>query len=990
MSDLLKKDAEFKWTPSHEEAFIKIRKQVTEKSFLWFPDWNAPCYLAVDSCMAGEDLYGMQHNGSWGSVLYQIQRVTEEDIKSYEERNLPLDSIPPLPIIHPVLPMSRAKIKPPNTSVFKEDIELMKNQAEERKECDERLAAEVNEKYQKKMPDGLTNLTDLRKEHGIVYMIKTLGFHSAKFPASAKHLSSMECELNGLCSALQTHYDIMVNMPINYVQVDNTSLVWLINMSKTHVNKIQRYLVKLFSLPIRLVIGHVSGMDFSADAFSRGFYVPELPNKDKQNKDKITLSQSKYAVVLETPFKAAEIITIREVKEALKKGAGKMWIPTLNEMNQIKFLPKKDLREKVELNELRVEELTDSILDNIDDEDYKLMTKQIFKEYAASRLEEREEHSQITRDMYCQLPIQNVIIPPQPTHLFTQNINSRGRAKQIAQLTIDNLSFRQTDLEFEKLLGPDQMLQYQLKDEKLRRIRNQLINGEEIANYHLLYGGGLLMFGQDQIVVPAALTACVIAAAHKHTMHGGSRLIERFIRPIYKINHLRQKIIDLTKGCALCTAYKPRYGRRLEIGRRMLAGAAAGKIWQIDIIEGLTSDGNYNKIMHMIDVVTTLRIAVALTAHAQADTTLRVFKDHILTVFGPAICVELDGASNLGGSKLWQQFCKEYGIELRVSIPHRSQQQGAIEKSHDLLLQAIRISVAEYKQTWVKMLPYICHCINTRKRDCLENLSAQECMFGRELPMSGRYERMEKVTEVKEYLNRTIQTVDEMAKARYKKERGSPLSFPKGTFCYPKREHATGKKNKTRFALLPWEIIIEMTSQVLCTNSIGIIRVFSKNNLKPVHERTLEAFSSLPKLIQKSWGKQFEIAEFKKLPVGFEIPEHWPIESDELDLEAQEVARAGATAMKSTAYFTSQFGNVDSTLYESLIEQFEEYNAGVEGELPEDEDVEDDTGSSESEIEDIEEYEELIEEQIDGTEDEDIDHPRQRYNLRARSKKNYT
>jgi hypothetical protein len=67
LTDLLKKNASFIWTPLQEKAFIALRDELCKEPILQYPNFNEPFILTVDAC--GYAIGGVLSQGSIGKDL---------------------------------------------------------------------------------------------------------------------------------------------------------------------------------------------------------------------------------------------------------------------------------------------------------------------------------------------------------------------------------------------------------------------------------------------------------------------------------------------------------------------------------------------------------------------------------------------------------------------------------------------------------------------------------------------------------------------------------------------------------------------------------------------------------------------------------------------------------------------------------------------------------------------------------------------------------
>ena len=98
---------EFTWTEELLQNFEALKREISTNSFIYFPDYDEPFYLASDIC-----------KDSYASILYQVKTYSKEDLPQLEAGAGDVNNFPSstVPTCHPVLP-GPGKGVPPNLAL---------------------------------------------------------------------------------------------------------------------------------------------------------------------------------------------------------------------------------------------------------------------------------------------------------------------------------------------------------------------------------------------------------------------------------------------------------------------------------------------------------------------------------------------------------------------------------------------------------------------------------------------------------------------------------------------------------------------------------------------------------------------------------------------------------------------------------------------------------------------------------------------------------
>lgn len=175
---------------------------------------------------------------------------------------------------------------------------------------------------------------------------------------------------------------------------------------------------------------------------------------------------------------------------------------------------------------------------------------------------------------------------------------------------------------------------------------------------------------------------------------------------------------------------------------------------EVDECTGLHTDhrSGADAFLSIVDRFTKFTITVPIrTNHAgtnsnhpvttSEDCALILFQ--IFTIVGFPDVIRVDSGTRFMGA--FKALCTARRIKVATCTPHRHQQNGLVERTHGLILRAIRGLETEHAQlhgyldpaNWVEALHEATITVNNCGRLSLSNFSPSEMLFGRELPARG-------------------------------------------------------------------------------------------------------------------------------------------------------------------------------------------------------------------------------------------------------------
>ena len=287
LTKLLRKDEPFFWGPDQQKTFEYLKEVLTERTVLYFSDHSKPYYLAADA--SDRFIAGM---------LYQIKSYSKDEIPALIESlksTKELHKLPPPkhPTVHPLLPRGALGIPSPfkltteginsphnpiNTNSLNENIEL------EFEEC----------------------LDSTDKLH----VVCNVGYYSSSLSKSQAAYSIIEKEALAVVSSLEFFKPQLQGANKVYVLSDSRPFLYIMKLMRCGISRLQRWSIRLFSLPYEIIMCHIKGTMNVADSLTRVWAVEDDIDEKPDMKE---------AILVTSPFKIGQLITYDDLLEALEK-----------------------------------------------------------------------------------------------------------------------------------------------------------------------------------------------------------------------------------------------------------------------------------------------------------------------------------------------------------------------------------------------------------------------------------------------------------------------------------------------------------------------------------------------------------------------------------------------------------------------------------------------------------------------------------------------
>ena len=293
LTKLLRKNEPFIWEQDQTNAFNYIKALLTEFTIQYFVDYSLPLYLACDASdrfVAG--------------ILYQIKSYTKEEIPKLIESlkyTKELHKLPPPkhPPEHPLLPKGALGIPSP-FKLTKEGVESPHDLTKLSKNAQSETFNE----------DSSDNLEEFIGSKDKLHIICNVGYFSSSLSKSQAAYSIIEKEAFAVVSALEFFKPLLHEANNIYILSDSRPFLFIMKLMRFGLSRLQRWSIRLFSLPYTIIMCHVAGVYNYSDCLTRVWAVVDDPESKPD---------MKKAIIVESPFKIGQLITLNDLSDALEK-----------------------------------------------------------------------------------------------------------------------------------------------------------------------------------------------------------------------------------------------------------------------------------------------------------------------------------------------------------------------------------------------------------------------------------------------------------------------------------------------------------------------------------------------------------------------------------------------------------------------------------------------------------------------------------------------
>jgi hypothetical protein len=266
LTKLLRKNEPFVWGEDQENTFQYLKQYFTELTALYFVDYSQPIYVAADASdrfIAG--------------IAYQIKSYSKDEIPKFKEslqHTKELHKLPPPknPTNHPLLPKGAIGIPSPFKLTAEgtnspHDIKKLQKDAQME-------GVEIND----------VDTDDYLESKDKLHVICNVGYYSSSLSKSQEGYSIIEKEAFAVVSSLEFFKPLLQGAKEVYVLSDSRPFLFIMKMMKCGISRIQRWSLKLFSMPYTIIMVHIKGTVNYSDSLTRVWAVEESMSQTRHEK----------------------------------------------------------------------------------------------------------------------------------------------------------------------------------------------------------------------------------------------------------------------------------------------------------------------------------------------------------------------------------------------------------------------------------------------------------------------------------------------------------------------------------------------------------------------------------------------------------------------------------------------------------------------------------------------------------------------------------
>ena len=251
--------------------------------------------------------------------------------------------------------------------------------------------------------------------------------------------------------------------------------------------------------------------------------------------------------------------------------------------------------------------------------------------------------------------------------------------------------------------------------------------------------GGLLLrkststTSQDQVLVPLSLRAFILRRYHglPISAHLGRRRTYALIKRSYYWPGMSRDVGRWIAACLACR--KRKTPRPLSAGHPGTVSTAT-RPWEtvsIDVVSvGVTSKGNYTKILTILDLFTRYVMAVPLRS-ANAPEIGDALFEHLFCRFGKPSRIHSDAGREFVNKALTSMF-KLWGISFTDTGGYQPQA-NPVERFHRFMNSSMTIVSKHFGADWPSYLPAVCFAYNASTNDAT-GFTPYELIYSGEKP----------------------------------------------------------------------------------------------------------------------------------------------------------------------------------------------------------------------------------------------------------------
>ena len=786
ITKLSQKDFPFEWGEEQQECLKWFQRHITSRIMTHFPDYSSEIYVCSDASKLAV-----------GGIAYQI--------KTFNRKYL--DLVDGLLVDHHELEEARKNPILPVSG----------------KQCPKYFDLQGQDSKIKNLIKD-AELIENSSRSQFVHLCCPVAYFSRSLSKPQQLYTTLEQETLGAVSTILQFQTLLLGFQERYFFSDCQPLLYLVKGATGGVLKFERWLQKLNQIPIHFTVIHVKGkFNFMADFLSR-FYCFGLVSAPTSKLNR------KQPVIIRSPFKPGQMVTIDDIKHAIRNDPGTVY--NINSTEKIQTGPQKG--EKMQ-TVIHIELLTEGVF------------------------------HQTPKPVPKIFQIQEKIITPEESVPRCLTLMGHSIFKALEQeLTWENIvKWQKKDQMVSEIIEKiDTFKQYVIKNGVVHR--KQIKPNGDPKNPIIIF----------RILLPFQLLTCAIAYFHLQH-HAGARSIFEILRNDYYYPNLFYKVQDFCGQCYLCMMFKARKMKN-PIPQHPYYPIKKAAVWAMDIVQGFKPHNKFKSILTIVDLYSQFTILRPLR-YETAGEIKTILMQTVFSCFPIPDLLISDNATNLLRSSKIRQLAYYYNVGLHLTSPYSSQSNGSVEIVNRKAKTLLAILVEQLDYPWPELTNFVMVCLNSKPLTSRANLTPYFIMYGREnntfkpnfslkeKELIGLPELIDQWSDEKGKIEKIIakwhKRRDDVNK---KKPSNPPNIYAKGEFVFVQdKRPKTKKKLEPRIYRTPMMILADYGATVLLKNSAGQIIKFHKNFIFRMKSFDKEAYDTLPTLVKLRIGFSYTAEELK-------------------------------------------------------------------------------------------------------------------------------
>ena len=277
----------------------------------------------------------------------------------------------------------------------------------------------------------------------------------------------------------------------------------------------------------------------------------------------------------------------------------------------------------------------------------------------------------------------------------------------------------------------DKVLEVQLADEGVRKIKEKIKQGKEL--FLQVLPGGLVARGK-RVYVPEnkTLKGEILKEAHesRFATHPGSTKMYRDLREYYWWPNMKKEIAEYVSRCGICQQVKIEHQR--PAGELQPLPIPEWK-WEniaMDFVTGLPKGKKGNDaIWVVVDRLTKSALFLPIKMTDPVDKLAKLYVNEVIRLHGVPISMVSDRDPRFT-SRLWPCLQRALGTEVNLSTAFHPQTDGQSERTIQTLEDLLRSCVLEFGGNWEDLLPLVEFTYNNSYQATI-GMAPYEALYGR-------------------------------------------------------------------------------------------------------------------------------------------------------------------------------------------------------------------------------------------------------------------